>query len=167
MLAEADVREYLLGARTVFSAEMPFFPALRLYIERFNRQNHLPVELVVPVELEGQDLAPSLQVQASRIIQEALSNIRKHAHADKARIEFSVLGTLLGIDISDDGQGFDPIEVAAQNREGYGLRGMRERAAELGGRLDVISQPGDGTRVEVRLPLDLMVKLPKGVEVGT
>jgi PAS domain S-box-containing protein len=151
--AEADVREYLLGAQSVISADHLFFATLREYLKRFTRQYSLPVELSVLPELEGQDLPQTVALQLLRIIQEALSNVRKHARATSARLAFTVSGELLQISICDNGQGFEPTAVAAEQAGGYGLRSMRVRAEELGGCLKVISHPGRGTQVIVKVPV--------------
>jgi signal transduction histidine kinase len=153
MAAEADVRDYLLGAKTTYSADLPFFPALCLYVERFGRQYGLQIGLNVPQHIETQGLAPAIEVQLMRIIQEALSNVRKHAGAQEVRIEFASTGPLLQVKIRDDGQGFDPGDAARQP-ERYGLQAMRERAEELGGRCRVNSQPGQGAEVIVKVPLN-------------
>ena len=147
---EADVREYLLGAKTVISADRQFFPTLREYFVRFTRQYGLPIELTVPSELEEQGLAPAVEVQLLRIIQEALSNVRKHAQAQAAQVCFTVGQQQLRVAIVDDGRGFDPVAVASGG--GYGLRAMRERAEALGGSLTVCPGPAQGTEVVVLLP---------------
>ncbi len=153
LAAEADVREYLLGAKTAFSTDHLFFPALRQYVARFSQQYGLRIELSVPPQLEAQGLGPAVEVQLLRIIQEALSNIRKHAHAKNAQAIFTVSGPLVQIAIIDDGQGFDLAAVVSRQAEGFGLHAMRERAEVLGGCLDVISQPGQGTQVVVKVPV--------------
>ena len=96
-------------------------------------------------------------MQLLRIIQEALSNVRKHAyapqaHARCAQVIFTFAGPQARIAIVDDGHGFDPAAAASQG-EGYGLRAMRERAEAVGGSLAVISSPGQGTQVVVLMPL--------------
>jgi PAS domain S-box-containing protein len=151
--AEADMREYLLGIQTVISVDHPFFAALRGFLERYTRQYNLPVELSVPPELEEQGVPQTAAIQLLRIIQEALSNVRKHARATSARLAFTVTGNLLQIAICDNGQGFEPSATAAEQAGGYGLRSMRERAEELGGCLGVISHPGQGTQVIVKVPV--------------
>jgi signal transduction histidine kinase len=155
--AQADVREYLLGAQIVISGDHRFFPALREYVARFTQQSGLPVELAVPPQLEKQGLAQAVEVQLLRIIQEALSNVRKHAyapqaHARRAQVILSLAGPQARIAIVDEGRGFDPAAAASQG-EGYGLRAMRERAEAVGGSLAVISSPGQGTQVVVLMPL--------------
>lgn len=150
--AEADVREYLLAAKTPISAERPFFPTLREYLRRFTWQYGLPVELEVPAQTEAQGLPPAVELQLLRIIQEALSNVRKHARAHCAQVMFTPAGGQARVAIVDDGCGFDPAAAAARG-ERYGLQSMRERAEAAGGSLRVISSPGQGTRVEVEVPM--------------
>jgi signal transduction histidine kinase len=153
LAAETDVREYLLGTKTAISADHLLFPTLRQYVVRFSQQYGLPVELNVPPQLEVRGLGSQVELQLLRIIQEGLSNVRKHARAKNARIAFTILGLLVQITIIDDGQGFDP--VAARQAEGFGLQAMRERAESLGGCLDVFSQSGMGTQVVVQVPIQI------------
>jgi signal transduction histidine kinase len=147
--AETDVRDYLLGAKTMMSTERPFFPSLREYLLRFSRQYALPIELAVPSDLEGQGLPTAVEVQLFRIIQEALSNVRKHAQARCARVAFSQHGGQLEVAILDDGRGFDLDTVQMAS---YGLQAMAGRATAVGGNLTVLSEPRQGTQVLVRLP---------------
>jgi PAS domain S-box-containing protein len=151
--AEIDVREYLLGARTGFEPGLPFFALLREYMERYGRQYGLQVALTVPAQIEARGLEPATEVQLLRIIQEALSNVRKHARARSVQVSFSQSDGTARVAIADDGCGFDPASGTAAQGNGFGLRSMRERAEALGGRLEVISQPGHGTRVEVHVPV--------------
>jgi signal transduction histidine kinase len=152
--AEADLREYLLGAQSSVSVDHPFFDALREYLNHFTRLYSLPVELSVLPELEGQDLPQTLALQLLRIIQEGLSNIRKHAHARCAQVCLTLSGASLQVMISDDGLGFNPSAVTPQPGAGFGLRSMRERAEGLGGALKIDSTPGKGTRVVVEIPVN-------------
>jgi len=151
--AEANMREYLLGAQSVISAEQPFLITLREYLKRFTRQYSLPVELSVLPELERQELPQTVAIQLLRIIQEGLSNIRKHAHARCAQVSLTVSGALLQVFISDDGLGFDASAVVTLPGAGFGLRSMRERAEALGGVLRIDSALGRGTRVVVEVPV--------------
>lgn len=154
MAAEADVREYLLGAKTAFSSDQLFFPTLRQYATRFSQQYSLPVELSVHPQLEAQGLGAAVEVQLLRIIQEALSNVRKHACAKKAQVVFTDSGYQVQVAIVDDGRGFDHVAaIESQQVEGFGLQAMRERAEALGGSLAVVSSPGSGTQVLVQVPM--------------
>ena len=96
-----------------------------------------------PEELPGMTAKELL-----RVVQEALTNARRHSGAGRVRVILEAHRDGLRIDVSDDGRGFDPEEVAA----GLGTRGMRERVSALGGELAVASVPGAGTRVAVEVP---------------
>ena len=148
--AEADVRDYLLGAKTGFAPDMPFLATLRQYVSRFGQQYNLPVALNAPPALETQSLGFPVEVQLLRVIQEALSNVRKHAAAQQVQIGFNLTAALVEVVIADNGRGFDP--ALAQQTEGFGLQAMRERAAALGGTLTISSRPGAGTQITIRAP---------------
>jgi two-component system nitrate/nitrite sensor histidine kinase NarX len=93
-------------------------------------------------------LDPDLQVQALHILQECLSNVRKHAHAAHVHVVMG-RGPVWEFEIRDDGCGFDP--NAAQSEQHVGLHIMRERARRIGGELHIQSGPGRGTRVHLRV----------------
>jgi signal transduction histidine kinase len=99
--------------------------------------------------LEEDAFEPEAKAHLFRMIQEALSNARKHGRARSVKVAFEKQDSLARVVIQDDGDGFDPGAVEG----GFGLRFMRERAAELGGSVEVQSAPGEGTRVVVVLPL--------------
>jgi signal transduction histidine kinase len=86
--------------------------------------------------------------QVSRVIQEALTNARRHAGAEKISVSLRMDGEDLVVEVSDDGRGFDP-----ETPPGVGLGSMRERAALSGGELEIQSVPERGTRVRLRVPL--------------
>jgi PAS domain S-box-containing protein len=94
-------------------------------------------------------LAGELGVQLSRILQEALTNARRHSRARSVEVRLRREGEALVMWVIDDGRGFDRGSV----RAGVGLSAMRERAADLGGNLEINSRPGAGTRVVLRVPL--------------
>ena len=89
---------------------------------------------------------------AYRITQEALTNAARHAFATKVKIDLQVKRGVLTLSVADNGRGFDPQKLSESDC--LGLAGMRERASLLGGSLELQSQPGKGTRVYFRLPLD-------------
>jgi signal transduction histidine kinase len=93
--------------------------------------------------------SPGTVLGVLRIVQEALTNALKHANAGTVSIEAAWLAPLLEINIRDDGRGFDRELITA----GRGLSSLAHRAAAIGGRLIVVSAPGQGTRVSLRLPL--------------
>ncbi|MFP3854785.1 MAG: sensor histidine kinase [Anaerolineales bacterium] len=102
------------------------------------------------------DLPSEVASQLLRIIQEALGNIRKHASASLARIEWNLDDHWVLLRIRDDGCGFEPDSVPAISR--HGLRIMKERAELLGADFQLSSRPGDGTSITVRLPLKTLDK---------
>jgi len=110
------------------------------------------------VNIEGRSPADELpleiQVQLIRIIQEALSNVRKHAQATQAWIDYHQAGRDFLVEIRDDGRGFHPDEIPGVSK--YGLQGMRERSEMIGAELQIISAPEEGTIIKIRVPV------PKG-----
>lgn len=104
-------------------------------------------------KMEGEDrrLSPDIEEGLYRIAQEALNNALKHAQADHVMVHLNHLAADVVLEIVDDGVGFEP--DLAHKTGGLGLRGMEERAARLGATLSVESQPGEGTRVRVEVPL--------------
>ena len=107
----------------------------------------------VAVEGETRELHPILRDEIYKIAAEALRNAFRHAHAGRVEVEIRYDTEQFRLRVRDDGQGIDPKVLANQGREGhYGLRGMPERAALIGGKLAVWSEVGAGTEVELRLP---------------
>ena len=103
-------------------------------------------------------VAPLVKIALYRVMQEALSNIRRHAGASSAAIALWSESGFICLDIEDHGRGFEPPPLvgpdATERHQHIGLRGMRDRAAMVGGELTVESRPGEGTRVRVRVPND-------------
>lgn len=148
--AYEEVRQGIWTLRTNGVLERGLLPALKEFVDRYCRETGLQVRVALPRSVRP-DLTDAAQVQALRIVQEALANIRKHAGASRVSVEFVDRAGWVQISISDDGSGFDP---ATANRDGqhYGLQIMRERAESVGGTLEIISRAGEGTRIVVRLP---------------
>lgn len=112
------------------------------------RLPQMQIEVVCPDDLSG--LGEALNLTVYRLVQEALNNVMKHSQARHARVEVArdLRGETLAIAVSDDGVG----SAGPERGGGFGLIGMRERAAALGGALEVVTRPGDGFRVRVVLP---------------
>ncbi len=151
--AHADVREYILGARTGASAEAEFLPSLEDYLRRFQANYGICTSLEAPPDLAGRALEPMVGTQLLRIIQETLTNVRKHARARAVRVRLSVCDGKAQAVVQDDGHGFDAAPLEAAEASTFGLRFMRERAEEVGGSVEVRSVPGEGTRVLITMPL--------------
>jgi two-component system nitrate/nitrite sensor histidine kinase NarX len=143
----ADVRELLLHFRTR-SSDADLAAALRATVQKFQHQTGIAATL----DLRGAalPLPPDVQVQLLHVVQEALSNVRKHARARQVWLTLEPRPEL-AIEIRDDGCGFD---LATRNADEahVGLRIMRERAAGIGARVDIRSAAGEGTCVRITLP---------------
>jgi signal transduction histidine kinase len=98
-------------------------------------------------------LAPAVELAAYRIVQEALTNVAKHAAATACRVALRRTEQDLEISVQDDGIGFDPTDLERGDGRGLGLVGMHERAAQFAGRVALQTARGEGTEVKVRLPL--------------
>jgi signal transduction histidine kinase len=104
-------------------------------------------------------LPPEIEISVFRAVQEAVSNVVRHAKADKVLIEVAAEDHVLEIDVEDDGLGFDPEEVGgpAASGRGLGILGMHERMELIGGPAHVASSAGAGTRVTLRVPIAVEV----------
>jgi len=106
----------------------------------------------VVVEGPSRELHPVLRDEIYRIAREAVRNAFRHAQASQIEAEIAYSEGLLKVRIRDDGRGMDP-EIVKQGRGGhYGLPGIRERARQIGGQLNVWSAPGAGTEIELSIP---------------
>ncbi|MEV6673736.1 sensor histidine kinase [Streptomyces sp. NPDC051162] len=113
--------------------------------------------------LDGEPCALPVESEVAllRLTQEALANVVRHARADRAAVTLAYLDGQVTLDVYDDGVGFTPGDGPADGRRTFGLHGMRERIAELGGTLTVESAPGEGTAVAVALPAPAPVPAPR------
>ncbi len=141
-----DVRELLMHFRTRADSE-DIEPALRTTLRKFQLQTGLAT--AVDVTGHGVALPNDVQVQVLHIVQEALSNARKHARARSVRLSVRQ-APAWRFTVSDDGEGFDTASEAGDDH--VGLRIMAERAARIGAELQVRSAPGEGTTVCLTLP---------------
>ncbi|MDI6874572.1 MAG: GAF domain-containing sensor histidine kinase [Actinomycetota bacterium] len=129
---------------------------LRETIQRYAEQFEEEYAITTTVDLQGlESLSPSVELAVFRILQEELTNVRKHSNADSVRIKTERRGDDLYLVVEDDGIGFDPQALAAEQESGkhLGLVAIRERAELLGGEMTIDSEPGRGTRIVVRIPM--------------
>jgi two-component system sensor histidine kinase UhpB len=124
-------------------------PALRAYCEEFSKLRQIKVRLVVRA-LPGA-IPSGVALCVYRVVQEALGNVAKHAEAKRAVISISGSDDVLHVAIKDDGHGFDPDQARGK---GLGLISMEERVRHLGGTFSILPKPGDGTRIDIRIPLE-------------
>jgi two-component system nitrate/nitrite sensor histidine kinase NarX len=141
-----DVRELLLHFRTRTNAE-DIEPALLTTLRKFEHQSGLPARL--QIQGHGLPLAPELQIQVLHIVQEALSNVRKHARARQVWVDVQQQPQWR-FEVRDDGLGFEH-EPGRLDETHVGLRIMHERAERIGASLEVLSTPRRGTSVVLTL----------------
>lgn len=149
-LSEAyqDARQAIDGLR-ISPSEMGISGWLQQTVDDFQEVCGLPIDLqAVNVQT---NISPEIQAQLIRILQEALSNVRKHARAGRVWVSCKEKKDNLLLEVGDDGNGFSLEDVSLASR--HGLQGMRERADLIGADFQVISQPQEGTIVRLYLPL--------------
>lgn len=148
-----DTREAIVGLRTASQSGAGLASAIRSYVDQFRRLSDLPVVLQIDSSAEAVALPADSELQLVRILQEALSNARKHACATHADVKLQLTeGTVL-MSVADDGVGFDPVRARVDNGQHFGLSTMRERARGIGADLTLHSKPGEGTEVKVKVHL--------------
>jgi two-component system, NarL family, nitrate/nitrite sensor histidine kinase NarX len=143
-----DVRELLLNFRSRL-AEDDLIGALKRTIEKFRRQTDIETRLVI--DGDGPPFPREEQLQVLFIVQEALSNIRKHAEAHTVEIHIENRQDFM-LNIRDNGVGFDSRTLLEKKDSHVGLKIMRERAHRIHASLAVTSEPGKGTTVSLQLP---------------
>lgn len=151
-----ELRTLIGDLRPPALAELGLLPAVELLLQRNpdagKGSGEDGPEVTLIVRGDERRLAPQSEQAVFRIVQEAWSNIRHHAQAGRADFTFVYAPDGLHVAISDDGSGFVPPMESGAPEGHWGLRGMRERAELTGGRLAVMSRPGQGTRIEVHIP---------------
>ncbi len=172
-----DVREAILGLRAPLAPDDALADALEDHAARFAEASKLAVRVVATPAARAARLSPEASAHAFRLVQEALTNVRKHAGARRVEIRLDADDAALTVEVGDDGRGFEPPVPAAgtefatvgrtagatggstepgpeqADRPRYGLRIMRERAAAIDAAVDWRSTPGAGTTVRVVIPL--------------
>jgi signal transduction histidine kinase len=128
--------------------ELGLQPAIESLASRVAAVQGLEVETEVSLGTNGERLSGELETAAYRLVQEALTNVVKHACASRVAIEIVASDGHVDVVVRDDGTGFDP----ALPRDGFGITGMRERVGLSAGALTIESAPGKGTTVLARLP---------------
>ncbi len=147
-----DVREAILGLTSPIPPDRGLVGALEEYAERFSEASKLVTRVEAMDDARRLVLAPDVQAQVFRIVQEALTNVRKHAAARRVRIALDLEAEWLTVRVEDDGRGMATVTASPGDWPHYGLRTMRERAAAVGAALTFEPVGGQGTRVILRVP---------------
>lgn len=145
------IRRFARGLRPPALDELGLVPAIEGYARGLQETSGL--RLTVSANGVGEGLAPETELAAYRIVQEALSNVLRHARATHAEVSVVREPHALVLTVHDDGRGFDPQNAMSTEGGGLGLFGMRERAGYVGGTVNITSAPGAGTRVRAEIPL--------------
>lgn len=151
--AITDVGRLARGLHPSVLDDMGLVAAVRRYVAEYTGLHGMKVSVNADAQVLSQRLPSALEVTLYRVVQEALTNAARHAHAKCIEIVIRGEETAVELNVRDDGSGFDPnalVRSAARGR--LGLIGMRERIALLGGSMSLDSRPGAGTTVAVRVP---------------
>jgi signal transduction histidine kinase len=143
-----NLRAIITELRPAALDELGLIPAIEALVQRMSAVQGLTIDCKVDLPRDGSRLGAELETTVYRLVQEALTNVAKHAAAEHACVTVGRVNGRLKIEISDDGAGFDETGVTS----GFGLAGMRERVALSGGNLEV-SPRNPGTIVRAELPL--------------
>ena len=158
--AHTDVRESILSLK-VGQGSPCFLAALGQHLRACEAQYGFATELIIKDGLDDDDFAPDTTVQLLRVVAEALTNVRKHGRAERVLVTLTREGSGARITIEDNGCGFD-LNAGDNGAIGhFGLTFMRERMAQVGGRLIVDSRPGTGTQLVLSVPLDAEQELQR------
>jgi two-component system sensor histidine kinase DegS len=146
-----EIRRFIFDLRPTMLQDRGLPQTVEHYIATYQSVFPMTIELNAPAQLPR--LTADQELTAFRVIQESIQNARKHARATKVSVTVAQIDHVLYVVVSDNGRGFSPERVTSHLMSGAGLRGMRERAALIGGKLTIDSAPGDGTTVELQAPI--------------
>ncbi len=151
--AQIDVREQIHLLQNGAAPQRELAAALDAVVAQFHQRAGIPVEVTDAQVLYGSQLTRATEEQLLGIVQEALANVQKHAQAQHVRVSFARCEDHLLVTVTDDGVGLGRGHAVQQGGRHFGLRMMRDRAAEFGGIVEVRAAPGRGTQVIVKAPL--------------
>lgn len=147
-----EIRQMAFELRPAILDDVGLPAAVRIYAERFAKRSGIRVDLECPPELGLR--SPVAEASLFRVIQEALTNVAKHAGAASVRVTMERTPEGLVLEVADDGCGFDPsARDAGEVRRGFGILSMRERVEAMDGRFALRSAAGQGTCLHVEVPL--------------
>ena len=151
--AHADIRESITDLRSASGRERSFIPTLKNYIDKFQSNYGIRTELSLSKEIGENTFDPMVEIHLFRVIQEALTNSRKHSGAHNLRVIMGLDGNMACITITDDGDGFDAGQLKSCVGGHFGLIFMQERMEQIGGSLKIDSIPGGGTVLSLDVPI--------------
>jgi signal transduction histidine kinase len=142
------VRNLSMLLRPSMLDDLGLSPAVNWQAKEFSRRSGIPVDVIIQGEVDT--VPDEVRTCLYRVVQEALTNVARHARAKRIRLVIKREGEVVSVAIEDDGSGF---AVLTPRTNGLGLVGLKERVAELSGTVQIASTPGKGTRVSVQIPV--------------
>jgi signal transduction histidine kinase len=150
-MIEDQLREIAFDLRPAELDDLGLVAAIQGHAETVSRRYRVPIHFSDTLKIR---LDSRVEIALYRIVQESLNNAIKHACASSINIEISNVNGVVKVVIADDGVGFDINEVLAKKgSRGLGLVGIRERAASVGGTVSIVTVPGNGTTLNVTIPV--------------
>lgn len=149
-----DVRQVIFDLRPMALDDLGLIPALRTFLKGFEEKAGMAVQATFLGD--ERRLEPSLEIAVFRLVQEATNNAARHSKAAQVWVRVEVGTGSIRAMVRDDGRGFD-LQAALKDRESgrFGLVSMRERVELLEGQLDIVTAPGQGTRIDVAIPIQV------------
>jgi len=148
-----DVRRIIFDLRPMALDDLGFIPALHRFLDCFQEKHDIQVSLMNIGNFKK--MSTSLQIALFRLVQECLNNVQKHAHVNCASVKIEFVEQKVNVLVEDKGTGFFWEKIKKEKKESFGLLGMEERVKLLGGRFQVISALGKGTKILITIPLQL------------
>lgn len=146
-----ELRSICRGLRPPSLDDLGLESSVRQLVEEFRERTSIATDLALDFDAAERDVSPDVALVSYRVLQEALTNVQRHAEARSAKILLLRDRDGLELCVVDDGRGFDPADI--RHAGGLGIAGMRERARLVGGTFEVRSRPRRGTQVTLRVPL--------------
>lgn len=147
-----DTRRFIFDLRPMILDDLGLEPTLRRYVQQFT--DKFKVEVGVTINGMYGRLPSLIEVAIFRIVQEALMNVAKHAHANHAQVSLELNGDTVTVNVEDDGTGFNADDSTLHDPKFRGITTMRQRVDMFGGQFNLDTAPGRGTRVVVNLPAE-------------
>jgi signal transduction histidine kinase len=143
------VRNLSMVLRPSMLDDLGLSPALNWQAKEFSRRSGIPVDVNIQGEVDA--VPDEVRTCVYRVVQEALTNVSRHAEAQRIKLLVKREGEQIAVSIEDDGKGFDA--SCSPKASGIGLVGLKERVSELSGTTKITSEPGKGTQINVHIPL--------------
>jgi two-component system sensor histidine kinase DegS len=143
------VRDFIVELRPMMLDDLGLVPTIRRYVDSLSEQSEMDIRLNVMGS--EQRFESYIEVMVFRALQELIANATHHSQASQVKILLDISGSAINVTVEDNGRGFDTETL--EEREGMGLKLIKDRVEMLGGNFEMYSSPGDGTRIHFSVPL--------------